>query len=184
MTDLDFVLITKLQNFGILKKKIKCSKCNEDVERLVKRKRDKNGNEIISWRCKKCQSYKSIRENSFFSLYKTPLQVINQIIKFWCLQLPLIKASELLKLEDLDKFDKKINNVVSSPVIGSVYKNLRSLCSHSILQINIVLGGVGHYVEIDESLVAKVKYNVGHAFGVEQVWLFGLVERGKHGNNK
>ena len=58
---------------------------------------------------------------------------------------------------------------------------MRSVCSHSMLQLRVNLGGFGMYVELDESLVAKVKYNVGQALGIQQIWLFGLVERGKNG---
>ena len=39
----------------------------------------------------------------------------------------------------------------------------------------------GKFVEIDESLVAKVKYNVGKGLGIEQIWMFGMVEREKKG---
>ena len=176
----DYSLIKKLQSYGILKTTIKCTKCGMNVDRVVTRKRDKCGAEIISWRCLKCQAYKSIRDGSFFSLYKTSIPIIVQIIKFWCIQLTLVKSNELLILEGQHKL-KKSDNVVSSRLIGNVYRHLRSVCSQSMLQRSLKLGGDGKFVEIDESLVAKVKYNVGKALGVEQIWLFGLVERGKNG---
>ncbi|RNA07924.1 hypothetical protein BpHYR1_022811 [Brachionus plicatilis] len=45
------------------------------------------------------------------------------------------------------------------------------------------LGGYGKFVEIDESLVAKAKYNKGKAPMRKQTWLFGLVERGNNEND-
>ena len=177
-------MIHKLQNYGILNRKITCIKCKNDVDSLVYKKRDENGSELISFRCKKCQKYKTIKDNSFFSMYKTPITLNLQIIKFWCVQLPLVKVKELLLLEANDSYKKgkeKNTLTLSLPVIGSIYRNMRSLCSHSMLQLSCSLGGDGKFVELDESLVAKVKYNVGKALGVEQIWLFGLVERGKNG---
>ncbi|CAF1090388.1 unnamed protein product [Brachionus calyciflorus] len=43
------------------------------------------------------------------------------------------------------------------------------------------LGGIGKIVEIDESLVSKVKYNRGKGLKKKQIWMFGLVERCPNG---
>jgi hypothetical protein len=85
---------------GILKKKIECLKCGEPINNLVKRKRNKDGNELMSWRCSKCQTYKSVKDNSYYSLYKKPLCLIITIIRYWYVQLPLATAIDLLKLEE------------------------------------------------------------------------------------
>ena len=150
----EITLTKKLQGLNILKKNIECVKCKEKIENLVKRKRDKDGNEMLSWRCKKCQSYKSVKENSFFSLYRKPITFILTLIKYWCIQLPLVSAIDLLKLEE-----EKTGVTCSLPLIGSVYKNLRAICSKSMAEKKIKLGGRNKDVEIDESLVAKVSSN-------------------------
>ena len=113
----ELAMINKLQNHGILNKKIICLKCNSEVQNLVKKKRDENGSELISFRCKKCQKYRTVKENSFFMLYKTSMAMILQIIKFWCIQIPLVKAKELLELEKNDLSKPKSKTTVSLPVI-------------------------------------------------------------------
>ena len=51
---------------------------------------------------------------------------------------------------------------------------------HRVKNLKIKLGGLNKFVEIDKSLVFKVKYNKGSALGIKQIWIFGLVERGKY----
>jgi len=63
-------LIKQLQNANCLKKSHICLKCGEKVKNMVKRTRGKNGNELVNWRCEKCQSYKTVKDNSFFSLFR------------------------------------------------------------------------------------------------------------------
>ena len=50
-----------------------------------------------------------------------------------------------------------------------------------MLNQKIKIDGVGKFVEIDETLCAKVKYNRGSALGIKQVWMLGLVERSLNG---
>ena len=151
----DKELIKELQKKGMLKKKVVCAKCGENVDNLVKRKRNKDGNELMSWRCKKCQTYKSVKENSFFSLYKKSVWLVIAIIKYWCVQLPLATVVDLLKLEE-----EKNGFKCCLPIVGRIYKNLRSICSKSMMDVNIKLGGENKDVEIDESFVAKVSKKI------------------------
>ena len=62
---------------------------------LCERKR--GATKLISWRCK-CGQYKSIRDGSFFSLYRTPLTHLALIIKMWAAQLTITKAVSLFEL--------------------------------------------------------------------------------------
>ena len=127
------ILIEKLQDLKVSKKDIKCNKCSNVDIKLVKRK-------IYSWRCenKKCQCYCSLKKDSNFELHnKKPLDLIIQLIKFWCLCIPIIKAFELIKLE---KKDDERNQTASLPIIGSIYQEMRSLCSKSMLDKKAKLG--------------------------------------------
>ncbi|GFN85115.1 hypothetical protein PoB_001162100 [Plakobranchus ocellatus] len=51
----------------------------------------------------------------------------------------------------------------------------RDVCSHHLVENPAQIGGIGHYVEIDESLMSKRKNNVGRV--VQQRWMFGRVDR-------
>jgi hypothetical protein len=79
-------LIKKLQEKGIFKNEVECLKCKNQINNLVIRNRNKGGNDLVSWRCKRCQAYKSVKENSFFSLFKKPVWFILTLIKYWCIQ--------------------------------------------------------------------------------------------------
>ena len=83
-------------------------------------------------------------------------------------------------MKELLTIDGK-ESVVGLNVIGNVNKNMRAVCSHSMFLKTITLGGYGKFFEIDESLVAKMKCSFGKALDTEQIWIFGLVERGKEG---
>jgi hypothetical protein len=43
---------------------------------------------------------------------------------------------------------------------------MRSICSRCMIDINVKFGGINKDLEIDESLVAKVKYHVGKGLGI------------------
>ncbi|CAF1101621.1 unnamed protein product [Brachionus calyciflorus] len=144
--------ITRLQSLGILENNYVCI-CGSKLA-IIDRKRNKLGNEHKTFRCtnSKCQKYQSIAKNSFFSLFKKPIFVIIEIIKLWAVQISISKAIDLLNMNNI---------TVSDYFISSVYKRLRNVCSASLKIDEIKLGGHGKFIEIDESLVAKTKYNKG-----------------------
>jgi hypothetical protein len=61
------------------------------------------------------------------------------LMKFWCSSIPIIKAFELLKLENIDDECKV---TASLHLIGSIYKEMRCLCSKSMLDLKIKLGKI------------------------------------------
>lgn len=60
---------------------------------------------------------------------------------------------------------------------------MRNICSMEIKEWSKTakLGVPGKVVEIDESLVTKVKYNRGSKLKKVQIWMFGIIERDKDG---
>lgn len=54
----------------------------------------------------------------------------------------------------------------------------RRLCSDKMNNENIILGGVEREVEIDESHLFKRKYNRGNLLSFQNIWIFGIFERG------
>ncbi len=62
-------------------------------------------------------------------------------------------------VKDLLKMDEEKNGVSCAyPLILKVYKNMRSICSLSMKNVKIKMGGKNKDVKIDESLVAKVSF--------------------------
>jgi hypothetical protein len=93
------------------------------VDKMVKRKRRNDGNELFNWRCGKCQAYKTVKDNSFFYLFRKPISFILTIIKFWCVQFPIVSAKDMLKLDR----DKNGGVNCSEPIIRKVFKYMRSI---------------------------------------------------------
>jgi hypothetical protein len=85
---------------------------------MVNRTRGKNGNELVIWRCEKCKAYKTVKDNSFFSLFRKQICIILTLIKYWCVQLPIASAKDMLILEKV----KKNGIECSEPIIGKAYK--------------------------------------------------------------
>ena len=172
---LELNYIERFQTNGILTKDHNCYFCCTKLK-LVGRRRNQNARIMASFRCPKCEKYQSVYRNSFFSFLKSPLLLIVEIIKFWCAQITISKTYDILKI------DNKITNK-SKYVVSNVYRLLRNLCSASVKNTvsSIKIGGNGKVVEIDESLVSKVKYNRGKGLKKKQIWMFGLVEREMNG---
>lgn len=124
----------------------------------------------FSWRCTSCTTYKSIRTNSFFSYFKIAITQILMLVYSWCKQTSHETAAEEIGC--------------SRPVISACYKRMRKLCAKINQKANIILGGPGRQVEIDESLFVRVKHHKGKDLRREQVWVFGLYERPLEENKK
>ena len=92
----------------------------------------------ISWWCPQCKGRKSIREGSFFSRSRLTLQKWLMLLYFWVHDNPVI--------------DVAVQVEVSKGTAIDVYQWLREVCSTALLRTNIVLGGPGKIVQIDESL--------------------------------
>ena len=93
----------------------------------------------VSWYCPQCYTRKSIRQNSFFSKSRLPLQKWVLLIYFWVRQYPVTDAHEEAEVGEHTAID--------------IYQWLREVCSQKLLRgPPIVLGGPHTIVQIDESL--------------------------------
>ena len=92
------------------------------------------------WRCTDCKKAVSIRNRSFFSKSKIPLQKWLLLMHWWSRQYPVKDAAE--------------ETGVSEPTAIQVYAWLRDVCSYRLCTVYppIMLGGQGVVVAIDESL--------------------------------
>ncbi|CAF1034829.1 unnamed protein product [Brachionus calyciflorus] len=67
---------------------------------------------------------------------------------------------------------------VSIPVINRCFKLMRFLCRKKINKDELILGGNGQVIEIDESLFVRVKHGKGKDLKRERIWVFVMYERG------
>lgn len=113
------------------------------------------------WRCPgRDRSKRSLLEGSYFENAHLNLQQIIATIYTWAYDCTNIQVEEFVGISNHTVVD---------------YANLfREICSWKLLQNPIVLGGPNRIVQIDESVVAKRKYNVGRM--VPPRWVFGLYD--------
>ena len=159
----------KLQKIGVIKSKTKSLSCGCALKLVSRTRGGKNANKLLTWRCSnsKCQKYESAFQDSFFRLFRKSFMLELLIIKYWCIQISIAKTVELLSLHE---------SFIERHFVASIYQRLRNLCSIANKESTIKLGGKGKVVEIDESLVFKVKYNRGSGLKRKQIWIFGMVE--------
>ena len=91
-----------------------------------------------SWKCPQCKTRNSIREGSFFSKSRMSLQKWLLIIYLWAREYPVTDAAQEVEITKTSAID--------------VFQWLREVCTTKLLQNQIVLGGPGTVVQIDESL--------------------------------
>ncbi|EPR78115.1 hypothetical protein SLOPH_2661 [Spraguea lophii 42_110] len=142
-----------LQNLGVLKKSFNCKKCKKRMNLVAVKKNDR-----YIWKCmiNKCKKQTiSIRKGSVFYKVKIELSKILEVIY------------ELIQKKDL----KEIN--INYKGVNTIMNYFNS----KIMEINNnKIGGYNKWVEVDESAVARRKYNVGRL--VRTIWIVGGIERG------
>ena len=151
-------VIEYLQDKKILHKTRKCRYCDDmaitdrpDVE------------DQFRWRCSKCRQSIALRKDTFLEKIRLSFQLVLQLIYHWGLQTVQDDQSKTLKL--------------TRPTIISFQQKLRLVTARALRKSEIILGGPGKVVEIDESLFVKVKHHKGKDLRRPQVWVFGMYER-------
>lgn len=112
------------------------------------------------WRCPKDRKWRSMLEGSYFENMHLTLQQIVVVIYAWAYDCTNQQINEFAKVTGHTSVD---------------YANmLRELCSWKLLQQPILLGGPNRIVQIDESVIARRKFNVGRL--VPPRWVFGAYD--------
>ena len=124
-----------------------------------------NGN-IDSWRwhCngRDCRRAERLRSGSIFAGLRLSLQQLVHLMYFY--SIGYTKQADLM-------FQLDINSQHS---ITEWKCHIRDVFAQYFITHPQTVGGFGHTVEIDECLLVRWKYNIGHR--VEQQWVFGGVD--------
>ncbi|XP_065677387.1 uncharacterized protein LOC136092768 [Hydra vulgaris] len=113
-------------------------------------------------RCKRCcKCKKTIRSGFFENSTSLTVAVILQLMFLWIVEIP-VTASVIVG--------------VCAKTSVQWYQYFREVCTFKIIDLpnTVQLGGPGHIVEMDESLMFKRKNNVRHV--VEKHWIFGAYD--------
>lgn len=156
-------VINWMKQHGLLRIEMNCSKCKTAMNWTgCSSIQDK-----YVWKCqqKDCAKYKqttAIRKDSFFSRSRLSLQKWIEAIFYWCEDISVTQAVNLLNL--------------SRVTVVNLFSYFREICTKFFEKNPIQLGDAGLIVQIDESCFShKPKYHRGRA-AKEPIWVFGLVD--------
>jgi IS1 family transposase len=143
-----------LQHKGVLPLEITCQRCGETTTLNYLRK---------TFRCKRtqCRYEQSCMSGTFFAGHRTPANKIIEAAYYW-----LAKSTNA---------QVQTYTALANATVTSLVNYFREVVSDSLDEIDLVIGGDGITVEIDETKLGKRKYNRGHR--VEGVWVLVGVER-------
>ena len=137
-----------------------CFRCTATVLREIVRT---DVTDKYSFYCPECKGRKSIRVGSFFSKSRLSLQKWLLVIYLWAREYPVTDVASEAN--------------ISARVAVDMYQWLREVCTTSLLQTPIVLGGPGKIVQIDESLFRhKPKVWLHQAHIVVTIFYFRITE--------
>jgi hypothetical protein len=141
---------------GILKSISFCGRCDKQMNiQIMKTKVD--GHVI---RCCKCKATKSVRKGTFLEKSKISAKTFLLFLYFWT------NNSSIAQLRTFTALSEKT---------CVEYANfLREIASWKFENEDRKLGGIGHVVQIDESVIYRAKYNRGHALLEPTKWIFGM----------
>ena len=123
-----------LQQHHLIASTMLCGSCNSTMR--IGEKSDISDGYII--RCPSCKTTKSLRHGSFFSKSRLSLKQWLVLIYWWVREYSVTQAAQEAEVGH----DSAIN----------VYQWLREVCSTKLIQTQVLLGGPGKVVQIDESL--------------------------------
>lgn len=144
-----------LQEKGILRRtNPTCGDCDQSMTEI----KCTTSKDQYIYRCPRHKGRKvSIRSDSFLENHNISLQEFLHLIYFWSYETSVIASVEMIGL--------------SEKTVIQWYSYFRDICSHHLVRHPEQIGGIGQIVEIDESVVARRKYHLGHR--VPERWVFG-----------
>lgn len=154
LTITEEVAITWMKQNNYLKSTIICDLCGVLMQQFA--------NKILLYRCSSCDKVRSLFYDTILANMKISICQFLDFTYFWvldCIGNILRKESGSNSLHTSQYWSKK----------------LREICWKTMLNFSRrKIGGIGHIVEIDESLFSKRKYHTGR--GVRMLWVVGGID--------
>ena len=145
------------RRYGLLKTERTCMRCHNEMRLVVR-----SGVDGKIWQCGcPCRARVSVREGTFFAHSKLPLAKIIEFIYAWA-------------YEDLTFKKAKREFGISQHTFVDWKMFLRDVCGEYFVAHPVRIGGVGHTVQIDESVFTRRKYNRGRM--IREQWVFGGID--------
>ncbi|EGZ06612.1 hypothetical protein PHYSODRAFT_531350 [Phytophthora sojae] len=155
--------VSFLMRHGLLASSKTCEYCDYPMNLCVSKRGTED--EDRRWRCRRSGhpgKELSLKKGSFFDGTKLAYRTVLRLMFFWASDIPVGTAEQFLGISDVTAIDW--------------YGFCRDICSAEMLQCSMMIGGVGHTVEIDETSLKK-KSKFGRGKQHEDYWLFGGVDR-------
>lgn len=150
------VLVKDLQHLHLLRQCGRCSRCRRERTLIIHKGR-------YVGRCKSCRNkIVSIREGTFFGGVRLAFRSVLRLAFLWSAKVPVQIVHNLIRYR--------------KDVIAQYYRYFRDICSWKLLANpqDIQVGGPGHVVQIDESVITKRKHNKGRV--VPEQWILGILD--------
>lgn len=160
MTGRPEVTIAWLRQQGLLATDVDCPRCGQPM-------RDRPLRSVMEgrcWRCRNdaCRKYVNLRYGSFFEKSHLSLEAIITVTFMWAIELTEWQIESQAR--------------IGHEAAVQWLQCLRDECSWDLVQAPRPIGGVGHIVAIDESLLARRKVGNRQGRPVPQQWVFGGVD--------
>lgn len=153
-------VVRLFQNEGLLRRSKRCRNraCRNECA-LIKKENAKLGHFS---RCIRCRKESRLLEGSFFENCRLRFKDIIYVIWLWANTTQSLTSSTILG--------------VSRAAVYQHYRYIRDICSWKLIETPELfkLGGVGHIVQIDETVVTKRKYHRGRL--IPEKWVLGIYD--------
>lgn len=130
----------------------------------VVRKKEGSNSLNMTFYCSRCRKDVSVLMGTFFENMRVPVRSVLKLMWLWSCDIRTLLAANVLK--------------ISRKIVIQQYRYFRDIVSWKLLQPNqanaFLMGGPGHVVQIDESVITKRKYNRGRL--VPEKWVIGIYD--------